>query len=329
MEYIRSPRIDPCWNLALEQYVFDSMDRRRSYFMLWQNHNTIVVGKNQNTVEEINSDFVRAHDITVVRRLSGGGAVYHDMGNLNFTFITDADRMDGIDLHMFCVPIVETLRSFGVQAEISGRNDITVDGKKFSGNSQYLREGRVMHHGTIMFDSDLTTVTQALRVDREKIRSKGIKSVASRVTNLRPYMPEGTTLEQFRQRLLEYLNAAEPLHPLFLTAADEQRIDAIRNARYAAWEWNYGRSPAYTDRRSRRFEGCGQVEVSLSVEQGRLTGIQFFGDFFGSGDTARLSRLLLGCPYRREDVQRVLESSELENYIHNVTPAQLASLIVE
>ena len=219
MEYINSPRTDPCWNLALEQYVFDSLDRSKSYFMLWQNHNTIVVGKNQNTVAEINSDFVRAHDITVVRRLSGGGAVYHDLGNLNFTFITDADKMDGIDLHMFCVPIVETLRSFGVQAEISGRNDITVDGKKFSGNSQYVREGRVMHHGTIMFDSDLTTVTQALQVDRDKIQSKGIKSVASRVTNLRPYMPEGTTLAQFRQRLLEYLSVAEPLHTLTLTAA--------------------------------------------------------------------------------------------------------------
>ena len=309
MEYINSPCTDPCWNLALEQYVFDSLDRSKSYFMLWQNHNTIVVGKNQNTVAEINSDFVRAHDITVVRRLSGGGAVYHDLGNLNFTFITDADKMDGIDLHMFCVPIVETLRSFGVQAEISGRNDITVDSKKFSGNSQYVREGRVMHHGTIMFDSDLTTVTQALQVDRDKIQSKGIKSVASRVTNLRPYMPEGTTLAQFRQRLLEYLSAAEPLHTLTLTAADETQIEAIRAARYATREWNYGRSPAYTDRRRCRFEGCG--------------------DFFGSGDTARLSQLLLGCPYRREDVLHRLETVDLETYIHNVTPAQLAELIVE
>lgn len=329
MEYINSPCTDPCWNLALEQYVFDSLDRSKSYFMLWQNHNTIVVGKNQNTVAEINSDFVRAHDITVVRRLSGGGAVYHDLGNLNFTFITDADKMDGIDLHMFCVPIVETLRSFGVQAEISGRNDITVDGKKFSGNSQYVREGRVMHHGTIMFDSDLTTVTQALQVDRDKIQSKGIKSVASRVTNLRPYMPEGTTLAQFRQRLLEYLSAAEPLHTLTLTAADETQIEAIRAARYATWEWNYGRSPAYTDRRRCRFEGCGQVEVSLSVAQGKLADFQFFGDFFGSGDTARLSQLLLGCPYRREDVLHRLETVDLETYIHNVTPAQLAELIVE
>ena len=329
LSYLDLMTTDPSYNLAMEQHVFDCLPRDRMYFMLWQNDNAIIVGKYQNTIAEINEEAVRERGIRVVRRLSGGGAVYHDMGNLNFTFITDADKMDGIDLHMFCVPIVETLRSFGVQAEISGRNDITVDGKKFSGNSQYVREGRVMHHGTIMFDSDLTTVTQALQVDREKIQSKGIKSVASRVTNLRPYMPAGTTLDQFRQRLLAYLNAAEPLHSLTLTAADEQQIDAIRAARYATWEWNYGRSPAYTDRRRCRFEGCGQVEVSLSVAQGKLADIQFFGDFFGSGDTARLSQMLLGCPYRREDVQHRLETVNLETYIHNVTPAQLAALIVE
>ena len=327
MDYIASTSTDPRWNLALEQYVFDCLDRSRSYFMLWQNHNTIVVGKNQNTVAEINNDFVRQHDITVVRRLSGGGAVYHDLGNLNFTFITDADKMDGIDLHMFCVPIVETLRSFGVQAEISGRNDITVDGKKFSGNSQYIREGRVMHHGTIMFDSDLTMVSRALQVDREKILSKGIKSVVSRVTNLRPYLPDGVTLDCFRQRLLDYLSAAEPLHPLTLTPEDLRRIDAIRDARYATWDWNYGRSPAYTDRRRQRFDGCGQVEVALSVEGGRLTDIQFFGDFFGSGDTAQLSQLLRGCTYRRDAVQSLLETIDLERYIHNLSAPQLSALI--
>lgn len=328
VEYIASASTDPRWNLALEQYAFDCLDRSRSYFMLWQNDNTIVVGKNQNTVAEINNDFVREHNILVVRRLSGGGAVYHDLGNLNFTFITDADKMDGIDLHMFCVPIVETLRSFGVQAEISGRNDITVDGKKFSGNSQYIREGRVMHHGTIMFDSDLTMVSRALQVDREKILSKGIRSVVSRVTNLRPYLPDGITLDCFRQRLLDYLSVAEPLHTLTLTPEDMRRVDAIRDARYATWEWNYGRSPAYTDRRRQRFDGCGLIEVALSVEGGHLKDIQFFGDFFGSGDTSQLSRLLRGCTYRRETVRSLLETIDLENYIHNISAAQLAGLIV-
>ena len=328
MEYINSPRTDPCWNLALEQYVFDSLDRSKSYFMLWQNHNTIVVGKNQNTVAEINSDFVRAHDINVVRRLSGGGAVYHDMGNLNFTFITDADKMDGIDLHMFCVPIVETLRSFGVQAEISGRNDITVDGKKFSGNSQYVREGRVMHHGTIMFDSDLTTVTQALQVDRDKIQSKGIKSVASRVTNLRPYMPEGTTLEQFRQRLLEYLSAAEPLHTLTLTAADETQIEAIRAARYATWEWNYGRSPKFDVTRKRYWDG-GCLEASVSIADGRITDVRFCGDFLAVRDMDALLAALKGTAYRPEAVRPVLEASPVAELFGAITADEVIATLFD
>ena len=328
MEYINSPRTDPCWNLALEQYVFDSMDRSKSYFMLWQNHNTIVVGKNQNTVEEINSDFVRAHDITVVRRLSGGGAVYHDLGNLNFTFITDADKMDGIDLHMFCVPIVETLRSFGVQAEISGRNDITVDGKKFSGNSQYVREGRVMHHGTIMFDSDLTTVTQALQVDREKIQSKGIKSVASRVTNLRPYMPEGTTLAQFRQRLLEYLSAAEPLHTLTLTAADETQIEAIRAARYATWEWNYGRSPKF-DVRCKRYWDGGCLEANVSIANGVITDVRFFGDFLSVCGLEELVERLKGVTFRPEDVRAVLNDSPVGELFGSITADEVTATIFD
>lgn len=240
MDYIESYSHDPQWNLALEQYVFDEMDRSRSYVMLWQNHNTIVVGKNQNTVNEVNSDYVRRHGITVVRRLSGGGAVYHDLGNLNFTFITDADDSQRIDLHMFCIPIVETLRSFGVTAQISGRNDITVDGKKFSGNSQYVREHRVMHHGTILFDSDLSVVSEALSVDRDKLTAKGIASVRSRVTNLRPYLPQGTSLDDFKRRLLEYLSVESPVIPHPLTAEDEKRIAEIRAERYATWEWNYG-----------------------------------------------------------------------------------------
>ena len=329
MEYIASSCTDPRWNLALEQYVFDSMDRSRSYFMLWQNDNTIVVGKNQNTVAEINNDFVRDHNITVVRRLSGGGAVYHDLGNLNFTFITDADKIDGIDLHMFCVPIVETLRSFGVQAEISGRNDIAVDGKKFSGNSQYVREGRVMHHGTILFDSDLSVVMQALCVKQEKLVSKGVTSVKSRVTNLRPYLPEGTTLEDFEKRLLEYLSVSSPIVPHPLTLADYDRIDKIRAERYAKWEWNYGYSPNYTDVRSRRIEGCGEIEVHLSVTKGLIRDIRFYGDFFGASDLSPLCSLLRDCECRRESVISRLESFPLEEYIRNISAAQLSEIIAQ
>ena len=153
LSYLDLMTTDPSYNLAMEQYVFDCLPRDRMYFMLWQNDNAIIVGKYQNTISEINEQAVRERGIRVVRRLSGGGAVYHDMGNLNFTFITDAGGSSALDMKLFCAPVVRTLAALGVKAEVNGRNDITIDGKKFSGNSQYLRQGRVMHHGTIMFDS--------------------------------------------------------------------------------------------------------------------------------------------------------------------------------
>ena len=155
LSYLDLMTTDPSYNLAMEQYVFDCLPRDRMYFMLWQNDNAIIVGKYQNTIAEINEEAVRERGIRVVRRLSGGGAVYHDMGNLNFTFITDVGESNALDLKLFCEPVVRTLATLGVKAEVNGRNDITIDGKKFSGNSQYIRQGRVMHHGTIIFPYSL------------------------------------------------------------------------------------------------------------------------------------------------------------------------------
>lgn len=328
MIFYESKRTDPRWNLALEEYMFDYMDSSQNYFMLWQNHNTIVVGKNQNTVSEINNDFVREHGITVVRRLSGGGAVYHDLGNLNFTFIADADQMQQINLQIFCQPIVETLRSFGVQAELSGRNDITVDGKKFSGNSQYLKNGRVMHHGTLLFNSDLSVVGNALHVDREKMESKGIKSVQSRVTNLKEYLPEDVTMELFKARLLQCLAATTPIQTMELPDGAEEEIARLRQERYDTWEWNYGKSPEYSTTQKRRIEGCGTVEVSLSVKNGLIEGLRLCGDFFGSGDLSDLADSLQGCPCRRDAVAEVLANLDLKWYIAGITPQQLAEIIV-
>ena len=170
--YIDVATTDPTYNLALEQYVFDSLPRDRQYFLFWQNHNAVIIGKHQNTLAEINEEFVRSRGIRVVRRLSGGGAVYHDDGNLNFTWITDADKGGGIDLKKFCQPVADTLCALGADAVVDGRNDILVGGAKISGNAQYVREGRVMHHGTLLFDSDLSVLGNALRADPEKIRAE-------------------------------------------------------------------------------------------------------------------------------------------------------------
>ena len=169
--YLDLHTTDAAWNLAAEQYVFESLPRDRSYFMLWQNRSAVIVGKHQDTLAEINRPYVEAHGIQVIRRPSGGGAVYHDLGNLNYTIITDSGSTDRLDLSLFCQPVLRVLRALGVPAELTGRNDLTVEGRKFSGSAQYLRQGRILHHGTLLFDSDLGAVQQALRVDPEKIRS--------------------------------------------------------------------------------------------------------------------------------------------------------------
>ena len=327
MIIFESPSLDPRWNLALEEYFFEYMDPRQSYLLLWRNRNTVVIGKNQNTASEIDGDYVREHDITVVRRLSGGGAVYHDDGNLNFTFITDAPEDGKIDLHRFCVPVAETLRSLGVAVEISGRNDMLVDGKKFSGNAQYVRRGRVMHHGTLMFDSDLSVLGNVLRANKEKIRSKGVASTVSRVTNLRPYLPENVTMADFSKRLKEYFAATDSLEEYSLEDADLKTIQRLKEERYDTWEWNYGKFSECDWSNSERVEGCGCIQAQLRVENGEIRDLLLRGDFFGNGDVDELTSQLEGCRFSREAVMERLQDIPVEYYIHRLTKEKLAELL--
>lgn len=277
MYYLESGSHDPGFNLALEQYVFDRLDRAHAYCMLWQNDNAIIVGKNQNTVGEINAAYVKEHGIRVVRRLSGGGAVYHDLGNINFTFIVDSGATAAFDFSTFCRPIVKALEHFGVHAEINGRNDMTIDGKKFSGNSQYGKQGRTMHHGTILYDSDLEVVGKALTVSRDKLEGKGIQSVRSRVTNVRPYIAGDISTEAFFAALRDFLFQEYALQPYRLSQGQLAEIRALQAERYDQWSWNYGASPhtgsarpgRWTDAESWRFFWMcrkGSCGTSLSME---------------------------------------------------------------
>ena len=193
---------DPRINLAIEEYVLKNMDIDVDSFLLFYiNEPSIIIGKNQNTVEEVNTEYVDANGIHVVRRLSGGGAVYHDLGNLNFSFLTKDDGDSFRNFAKFTQPVIEALAKMGVKAELKGRNDILVDGKKISGNAQFATKGRMFSHGTLMFDTEIERVVQALRVKKDKIESKGIKSIRSRVTNIKDYMEEDMTIEQFRMEI--------------------------------------------------------------------------------------------------------------------------------
>ena len=323
MLYLESPTRDPYFNLALEEYLFEELGRSLPCFMLWQNDNTIVVGKYQNTAEEINQAFVDAHHIRVARRLSGGGAVYHDKGNLNFTFVVDQGSNPAFNFKIFVQPVVEALARFGVHAEFTGRNDLTIDGMKFSGNAQYARHGQLLHHGCIMLDSNLTSVADALRVKEAKFASKAVKSVRSRVTTINAHAPNPISMADFKGALRACAMASGELEPYALTEADVLAVQKLRDEKYATWAWNYGFSPPYDMVRERKFP-AGLVTAHLSAEGGKIKAVRLYGDFFGSGELGELESAMAGLPLDMR-LAEALEALHVEHYMSGITAAELAA----
>ena len=329
LSYLNLRTTDPAFNLAAEQYVFDNLPKDRTYFMLWQNDNAIIIGKHQNTLAEINLNFVKEKNIQVVRRLSGGGAVYHDMGNLNFTFITDAKEQESINFKLFCLPIVRTLEKLGIHAEIGGRNDITIAGQKFSGNSQYIKDGRVLHHGTILFQSDLSVVGKALQVDPAKIQAKGIKSVRSRVTNVADHLTEKIDLESFRSLLISQLLEEQAGDEYIFSQEDISKINDISKERYATWEWNYGHSLECTTHKKMRFEGCGTVESFITVDRGLISKIVFAGDFFSVIEPEKLAEFFIGKKPDPDAYMDTLKNIDVAAYFVGLTNEQFLTLLTQ
>ena len=279
MKYIDSKSHDSYFNLALEEYILKNENIEEDIVFLWQNTPTIVVGNNQNTIEEINVPFVKENKIQVVRRLSGGGAVYQDMGNLNFTFIKCLNETSNLDIKKFALPVVEALNKLGVPAQLTGRNDISVEGKKISGNAQRLYRNKLLHHGTLLFDTDLEVMVKVLQVGIDKIESKGIKSIRSRVTNIKPYFSQQITIEEFRESILKELFQGKEVNYYYLEEKDLKEINDLVNTKYSTWEWNFGYSPSYSIKNSRRFP-AGKIELFIDVEKGMIKSCQIFGDFY-------------------------------------------------
>jgi lipoate-protein ligase A len=224
-----------------------------------------------------------------------------------------------LDFSAFCVPIQKALLSFGVRAEITGRNDMTVDGKKFSGNSQYIKQNRVMHHGTILYDSDLSMVSRALIVPGDKVESKGIKSIKSRVTNIRPYMKQDVSIDLFWEALREYMFAEYTMKELTLPEDAEKEAERLRETVYSRWSWNYGASPSYNLRKERRIEGCGKIEILLDItKEGYIRNMTIYGDFFGRRDIGELTAKLTGCPMEAGKIRSALEGVNLSLYFNNL-----------
>lgn len=330
MKFIDNQGItDPYINLAIEEYVLNNFGEEDTYLLFYINEPSIIIGRNQNTIEEINTKYVDERGIKVVRRLSGGGAVYHDEGNLNFSFITKDDGNSFHNFAKFTQPVVEALQTIGVPAELSGRNDLVADGRKISGNAQFTTRGRMFSHGTLMFDSEIEHVVASLNVNAEKIKSKGIKSIRSRVANISEFITEPMTMPQFKEHLLKHLFAVEDIKdvPRYeLTDEDWANIRQISEQRYQNWDWNFGKSPTFDIQKSKKFP-AGLVDVRMDVSKGMIKNCKIYGDFFGVGQINVIEEKLVNTRYQRQALEEALADVDVPHYLGKITQEELIDLI--
>ncbi|MDF2039186.1 lipoate--protein ligase [Cytobacillus oceanisediminis] len=318
---------DPRINLAIEEYALKNLDIEETYLLFYINEPSIIIGKNQNTVEEINTEYVENNGIHVVRRLSGGGAVYHDLGNLNFSFITKDDGESFHNFQKFTEPVVEALQKLGVNAELSGRNDLMAEGRKISGNAQFSTKGRMFSHGTLLFDSEIESVVSALKVKKDKIESKGIKSIRSRVANISEFLDKKITIQEFRTLLLKNIfGDLDEIPEYTLTNDDWEKIHQLSKERYQNWDWNYGKSPKFDLQHSHRFP-VGQIDIRLNVTKGKIEECKIYGDFFGVGDVSEIENKLTGIRYEKSEIENALEGVDIKHYFGNVTKTEFINLV--
>lgn len=326
IRYITLNSTSPYHNLAVEEYLLQQTTD--SVFMLWQNDNTIVIGRHQNTAAEINQEYVDNHRVNVVRRLTGGGAVFHDTGNLNFTFIQNVESgKKEIDFLKYLQPIVNALRSLGVPVAFSGRNDLVINGQKISGNAMTFFGNRVLEHGTLLFSSQMSDLANALKADPDKFIDKAVKSVRSRVTNISDHLPHPMTVLEFRDYLMDYIMKDNQLSGIQnLTKEEEAIVNRLMEEKYQTWEWNYGNSPEYSMNKKIRTKG-GTVQVIADIRDGHLRDLQFYGDFFGEKDPQELINQLIGLRLDKATLTTSLANININDYFHNVTHEDIINLL--
>lgn len=320
MIYVINNSNDPFFNHAAEEYMMDNFDDQ--VFMLWINKPAVLVGRNQNTLSEINLNYITDNDIVVVRRLSGGGAIYNDLGNMYYTFITYRNTTDPqvkIGFEKFALPVINALQSLGVNAVFTGRNDITIDGKKFSGNAQYFQKEKLLHHGSLLYDCDLSKLSLALKSKPIKFIDKSVKSVGSRVTNILPHMKTKMNILEFREYLKDYVIKTYNIKNIYeFDENDIIEIKKIAKSRFETWEWNYGKSPVYQCKNEIKYP-AGVVEYNLNVDGGIIKEISIYGDFFGEKDIKELEEKILGSKHDINTLKDILNDIDIDKYIKGLT----------
>lgn len=329
MKYIINENNNPRYNLALEEYVLKNLDGE--YFFLWQNEPTIVIGKHQNTISEINLDYVEKKGIHVVRRMSGGGAVYHDLGNINFSFIQEKKDLADFDFSFFTRPIIDLLGELGIKAEFNSRNDLAIDGKKFSGNAQYIFKKKILHHGTLLFNSEMEELVNSLKVSKDKIESKGLKSIESRVANIKDHIGKDSKIKEvsdFKDALFEHMkNRMEEFEEYVLTENDKKEIEKLKKEKYDKWEWNYGESPEADIHRQRKYT-AGKVESYIKLKDGLIENIKLYGDFFSSREIEDLESGLKGKKYMINEIAEYLKTVNVSEYFSGFSEEEILDVII-
>ena len=325
MRYLRNKNTDPYYNMAFDEFCLESLPIDEPVFFLWQNRPAVIVGLNQEVNTEVNLDYLNKNNIALVRRVTGGGAVYHDLGNLNYTIVGRSEDLER-DYPEYASILMKALQELGIPANLSGRNDILVDGKKVSGFAKRVCKNRLMVHGTLMYDVDLEVLPQALTPSASKLQSKGIASVRSRVANLRDYLPEVADIQAFSQRLEEILSCHYTDTEYQLSAEDLASIQRLANEKFAQWEWNYGRSPKATLTHSARL-ACGTVEIHLKIAENRIVFCQFGGDFLGNLPTSEVESALNGVVYEANAIRECIKKMEIGQYFDGVEVDDLVNLM--
>lgn len=322
---IRRKNTNPYFNLAAEEYVLKNIDDE--CFMLWRNEPCIVVGKHQNTLAEINLEYVKEHNIPVVRRLSGGGAVFHDLGNINFTFIKKDENENLINFRKYTEPILEVLKLLKIYAKFEGRNDLTIDGKKFSGNAEHVWKNKVLHHGTLLFSSQINDLSAALKVDPAKFADKAVKSVRSRVTNISEHLIEPMNVMEFYELIMNHIITTHPEIKLYeFTDEDNLKINQLVESKYNTWDWNFGYSPKYNFIKKSNSV-AGNIEITMDVNNGIIQDIKIYGDFFNKTDISELENSIKNLPHDYNTLYNKLSDLNIENYINSMNHNEFINML--
>ena len=325
MRHLKNPSTNPYYNMAFDEYCLESLSIDEPVFFLWQNRPAVIVGFNQEVNTEVNLDYLKENGIDLVRRVTGGGAVYHDLENLNYTIVGRSEDLER-DYPEYASLLAKALQTLGVPATLSGRNDILVEGRKVSGFAKRVCKNRLMVHGTLMYNVDVDVLTHVLNPSTTKLQSKGIASVRSRVANLCDYLPEIPDIQTFSQRLEEILSNNYTDTEYQLTETDLANIQRLTDKKFATWEWNYGRSPKATLSHSARL-ACGTVEIHLTLAENRIASCHFGGDFLGNLPASDVEKALTGIPYEINEIRKCLSKIEISRYFDRVSVDDLLEMM--